>query len=36
MCTRVVRPDADGSVVVVRDMDFHRDLMAARAGTTVP
>lgn len=27
MCTRVVWPDANGSVIVGRNMDFHKDLM---------
>lgn len=27
MCTRVIWPDADGSVIVGRNMDFHKDLM---------
>lgn len=27
MCTRVIWPDANGSVVVGRNMDFHKDLM---------
>ncbi|WP_327150136.1 linear amide C-N hydrolase [Nocardia sp. NBC_01329] len=27
MCTRVVWPDANGSVLVGRNMDFHKDLM---------
>lgn len=27
MCTRVVWPDANGSVIVGRNMDFHRDLL---------
>lgn len=27
MCTRVMWPDANGSVLVGRNMDFHRDLM---------
>lgn len=26
MCTRVIWPDADGSVIVGRNMDFHQDL----------
>ncbi|TNC31684.1 linear amide C-N hydrolase [Mumia zhuanghuii] len=26
MCTRVMWPDADGSVIVGRNMDYHRDL----------
>lgn len=26
MCTRVVWPDADGAVIVGRNMDYHRDL----------
>jgi len=26
MCTRVIWPDANGSVIVGRNMDFHRDL----------
>lgn len=26
MCTRVIWPDANGAVVVGRNMDFHRDL----------
>lgn len=27
MCTRVIWPDANGSVLVGRNMDFHKDLM---------
>ncbi|MEE3851372.1 linear amide C-N hydrolase [Gordonia sp. LSe1-13] len=27
MCTRVIWPDADGAVLVGRNMDFHKDLM---------
>lgn len=27
MCTRVVWPDANGAVIVGRNMDFHKDLM---------
>lgn len=27
MCTRVIWPDANGSVIVGRNMDFHKDLM---------
>lgn len=27
MCTRVIWPDADGAVIVGRNMDFHKDLM---------
>lgn len=27
MCTRVMWPDANGAVIVGRNMDFHRDLM---------
>ena len=27
MCTRVIWPDANGAVVVGRNMDFHKDLM---------
>lgn len=27
MCTRVMWPDADGAVIVGRNMDFHKDLM---------
>lgn len=27
MCTRVVWPDANGAVIVGRNMDFHRDLL---------
>ena len=27
MCTRVVWPDANGSVIVGRNMDFHKDLL---------
>ena len=28
MCTRVVWPDADGAVIVGRNMDFHMDLLS--------
>ena len=27
MCTRVMWPDANGAVIVGRNMDFHKDLM---------
>jgi choloylglycine hydrolase len=26
MCTRVMWPDANGAVIVGRNMDFHKDL----------
>ena len=28
MCTRVVWPDANGSVIIGRNMDFHMDLLS--------